>query len=261
MESRLIIFLIGVSGALARCTGDACTAPCSCTAGDSSTDTECTDAGLTAVPCNIKPDANGLYLSNNSISEIAPGDLGALTSLQYLFADHNDLTVLRAGVLPATLGELFMPDNQIATVEAGALPPGIVYIELNNNMLDAVPPLHGVKPSALATLSLTNNSIGPALTRAAFDAVRGANSSALGDINLGGNRIETVDEGTFDDLPALAVYSGRLCLERNPLNCCGLEWLRSMDALDELCPGAATCAAPASVRGKALKKTKGTICP
>ena len=83
---------------------------------------------------------------------------------------------------------------------------------------------------------------------------------ALYDINLGGNRIETVEVNTFDKLPALKLYSGRLCLERNPLNCCGLEWLRAVDALDELCPGRAICAAPLHVQGVALKDTKGKIC-
>ena len=242
----------------AKCSGDACALPCQCDAGDSGTDTECVNGALTAVPCHINRKANGLYLSNNTIQDIVPGDLDGLDQLQYLFADHNRLTVLRKGALSGltSLGELFMPDNRIALVEQGALPSSINYLELNNNTLSAVPPL----PAALATLALTNNSIGPALPRAAFDAVRG-NSSALADIKLGGNRIETVESGAFDGLPGLATYYGRLCLERNPLNCCGLEWLRGMDALDSLCPGEATCDQPRALRGVALKKTSGTICP
>ena len=242
----------------AKCSGDACASPCKCDAGDGGTDTECVDSLLTAVPCHINPKANGVYLSNNTIGDIAPGDLDGLDQLQYLFADHNRLTILRAGALSGltALGELFMPDNRIATVEAGALSPSLTYLELNNNTLGAVPPL----PAGIATLSLTNNSIGPALPRAAFDPARG-NSSALSDINLGGNQIETVESGAFDSLPGLATYYGRLCLERNPLNCCGLEWLRELDALDSLCPGVATCAQPKALRGVALKKTRGTICP
>jgi hypothetical protein len=278
------------------CVGDACHAPCNCTAGDG-TDLECNDAGLTAVPCKINPSANGVYLSNNGIPAIAAGDFGGLADLQYIFLSNNKLTGIDGSALKglSKLGELFAPNNRIATVSDDAFdgldrsadtctphprrptngptsffnprptlrPPfmlnSLAYIELNNNSLTVMPKLKGL--GALTMLSLANNSI------AAVPAGAFGSSPLLTSIELGRNAITTLPKGLFDAVPAMHQYYGRLCLGGNPLDCCGLEWLRdtvaALDATgcaDAFQGGRATCASPAKVRGRALKDTKGTIC-
>ena len=53
-------------------------------------------------------------------------------------------------------------------------------------------------------------------------------AALLSDVKLGGNMITSVAKDAFQGLPELTKYYGRLCLENNPLNCCGLEWLRKV---------------------------------
>ena len=104
-------------------------------------------------------------------------------------------------------------------------------------------------------LSLTNNTI-TAITESDFPS---ADLQLLSSVELSGNEIKTLSKGVFSNLPALQPYTGRLCLGRNPLNCCGLEWLREMQALDSLCDDVAVCASPPRYAGKELKKTRGRL--
>ena len=80
-------------------------------------------------------------------------------------------------------------------------------------------------------------------------------------LKLSGNSIASVSRAAFSSLPLLlqAGAGARLCLGRNPLDCCGLEWMRDLEALDFLCDDKATCEGPGSVRGRALKETEGNI--
>jgi len=257
--SWMMLFNLALLRAAAGCAGDACTAPCTCKNAD---DVECVNAQLTSVPCHIPADSNGVYLSNNSISSVSAGDLANHTALQYLFMDHNLLTEIGddffgGGTLPQ-LGELFAPNNHISSVSPAALRavPMLAYMELNDNELTAVPDLAPLQH--IAMLSLANNKI-RAITNSTFAAV-----STLSSIELQGNQISTVAHAAFATNPILRRYNGRLCLGRNPLNCCGLEWLRELPALDALCDdlgGPATCASPVALAGKALKRTSGTLCP
>lgn len=244
---------------LNACAGDACSSPCICNDGDSGHDVKCVDGTLAAIPCHIPPQANGVYLSNNAITSISRGDLPpALRQLQYIFIDHNRLSSLDGDSFRGltALGELFAPDNEITSVadDTFATNTHLGYIELNNNSLTAVPPLGGL--TNLTMLSLTNNSIAGAITADDFPA---ADLQLLSSIELSGNQITTVSEAAFSKLPALQVYTGRLCLGRNPLNCCGLGWLRKLQALDSLCDAVAVCASPPKYAGKALAKTHGPL--
>lgn len=238
----------------AACSGDACSGPCTCSGGDGQ-DVECNDAKLTALPCHIPPRTPGMYVSNNNITAINPGDLKGLSSLKYLFAAHNQIKTLDRGSLGGlgALGELFLADNQITQVAAAAFDSNteLSYIELNDNRLVSLPP---DLPLSISMLSLVNNSI----TAVDANAFRGR--SKLQSLELGGNKISKLDSATFRDVPLFNKYVGRLCLDRNPLDCCGMEWLREIPALDALCPAKATCAFPVEHRGKALKDIKGRIC-
>lgn len=248
-----LLLLFVASQASSDCSGDACTNPCSCAVPSS---VECTDAGLTELPCNIPDTTNGLYLSSNLMTRFAPGDLDGLPALQYFFADSNKLTALESGALNLPrLGELFIPNNNISIVEKGALGgmPNLGLLVLNNNSLTQMPDVSG-NPS-LTEIALTMN----AISEVPADAFAGCHG--LRSIELGSNAITTLNKSTFSQLPALRLPSGRVCLDGNPLDCCGLEWLRDMGALDSTCTGRATCASPSALAGQALKDTKGELCP
>ena len=107
-ESFTMLFwwlcLLLQTNAAAGCSGEACEKPCACVNGD----VECNDKGITQVPCHIPASADGIYLSNNSIHTIAPGDLSKLGALQYIFMDHNKLTAIDGEMLSglSSLGEL-----------------------------------------------------------------------------------------------------------------------------------------------------------
>ena len=119
---------------------------------------------------------------------------------------------------------------------------------------EQVPPLSGL--SSLARLGMEQNRV-THITNVDF-AIGGV--PVLSDIKLGGNQITTVARDAFKQLGELGKYYGRLCLENNPLDCCGLEWLRAMPSLDALCDGVATCQFPARYKNRPLKQTRGTIC-
>ena len=246
--------LLLLHGARARCEGDAChICNCSQPVGD----VQCRPgAGLTEIPCNIPPETNGIYAVGNLIKDLGDGDLANVTSLQYLFAASNRLTSISANDLSglSNLGELYLQNNSISDIDKTAFSdtPALAYIELSDNRLQNIPSISGMQ--SLRILSLFNNFI----AEVRVDDFQ--NLPQLSDVKLSGNNVITVEKGTFDSLPAMRGYQGRICLDGNPLNCCGLEWLRRLEALDSLCDAKAVCASPKHVAGKALKDTHGTIC-
>ena len=250
----MFVFLLFLRGAGARCKGDAChVCDCSQPVGD----VQCrSSAGLTEIPCNIPRETNGFYAVGNLIENLGGGDLSNASSLQYLFVSSNRLTYIGAKDLLglSNLGELFLQNNSISSVDEMAFfhTPAIGYIELSDNKLRSIPNISGLE--SLTTLSLFNNSITEVRVKDFKNVPR------LRDVKLSGNNVTTVEKGTFDSLPAMRSYQGRICLDNNPLDCCGLEWLRRMEALDSLCNAKTVCASPKHVAGKALKDTVGTIC-
>ena len=247
----LFLFLRGVR---ASCEGDAChICNCSYPVGD----VQCRPGtALTEIPCNVPPGTNGLYAVGNLIKDLGDGDLANATSLQYLFVSSNRLTSINAKDLTGLshLGELYLQNNSISSVDEMAFSDtaSLGYIELSDNKLRSIPNVRGLQH--LSTLSLFNNII-TQVKASDFE-----NLPLLSDVKLSGNNVSTVEKGSFDSLPAMKGYQGRICLDGNPLNCCGLEWLRRMGALDSLCDKQTVCASPKHVAGKALKDTQGIIC-
>ena len=247
----LFLFLRGVR---ASCEGDAChICNCSYPVGD----VQCRPGtALTEIPCNVPPGTNGLYAVGNLIKDLGDGDLANATSLQYLFVSSNRLTSINAKDLTGLshLGELYLQNNSISSVDEMAFSDtaSLGYIELSDNQLHSIPNVRGLQ--SLTTLSLFNNLI-TEVRAADFE-----NVPQLCDVKLSGNNVSTVEKGSLDSLPAMRGYQGRICLDGNPLNCCGLEWLRGMEALDSLCDKPTVCASPKHVAGTELKNTRGVIC-
>ena len=154
------------------------------------------------------------------------------------------------------LGELYLSDNSISSIDADAFLglDNLSYIVLNNNLLTSIPSAVRGLPN-LQMLSLENNHI----TSLNADSFVGL--SNVFSLKLQGNDISAVSDDTFKDIQTFwqPGAGARLCLGLNPLNCCGLEWLRDLEALDFLCDLRATCSGPVHLKGVALKDTSGVI--
>ena len=116
-------------------------------------------AGLSEFPREIfdlAPTLESLDLGGNALSAL-PDDLARLDKLRILFCSNNAFTEL-----PAVLGQcpnlsmIGFKANRIRTVPAKALPPGLRWLILTDNAIEALPPQIG-RCTRLQKLMLAGN--------------------------------------------------------------------------------------------------------
>ncbi|XP_022792613.1 uncharacterized protein LOC111331710 [Stylophora pistillata] len=162
------------------------------------------------------PNPTRLYMSNNNIPTIKPGELDTLTNLQYFTLQQNSITELGANLFQyqTNLRELNLINNAIGVIQSGAF----------NNMgsIQRIY-LQGNEVVFLPTFPKLNN---------------------LDTLNLGNNRIENLGQDCFGGLPKL----GTLHLNNNNFACdCNVynSIVAVINALSQ--SRAATCASPSRV--------------
>ncbi|XP_001364599.2 leucine-rich repeat and fibronectin type-III domain-containing protein 4 [Monodelphis domestica] len=190
-----------------------------------------------------------LTLSRNAINRIGARSFGDLESLRSLHLDGNRLAELGAGSLrgPINLQHLILSSNQLGSIAAGAFDDFLESLEdldLSYNNLRQVPWAGIGAMLVLHTLNLDHNLI-DALPPGAF-----AQLGQLSRLDLTSNRLATLaPDPIFSRGLDTAASPSPLVLSfgGNPLHCnCELLWLRRLARPDDL----ETCASPPGLAGR-----------
>ncbi len=178
----------------------------------------------------------GLYLANEDIRSLQPGDFSDLEALETLYLNNNALVSLPAGVFSdlEALETLYLSGNEFSELPAGAFSDrrlcdlsALQDLSLNGNALVSLPTGLFSDLSALTNLSLNSN----ALSELRADVFSGL--TALDTLWLSENALSSLPAGVFTGLEALTelrlnnnalselradVFSGLSELERLYLN-------------------------------------------
>lgn len=190
-----------------------------------------------------------LTLSRNAITRIGARSFGDLESLRSLHLDGNRLVELGSSSLrgPVNLQHLILSGNQLGRIAPGAFDDFLDSLEdldVSYNNLRQVPWAGIGAMPALHTLNLDHNLI-DALPPGVF-----AQLSQLSRLDLTSNRLATLApdplfsrgrDAEASPSPLVLSFSG------NPLHCnCELLWLRRLARPDDL----ETCASPPALAGR-----------
>lgn len=160
----LLLALLGpAAGAELRCASR-----CTCTGQL----LDCSQLGLTEVPRDLPTWPVYVNLSYNKLTEIDPSAFAELPNLREVRLNNNELTAIPALKSPPHIVSLYLHHNRIRSIEASPLKP---YV-------------------ALETLDLSSNDI--------MEIRSGCFPQGLPikELNLGSNRISTLEPGAFDSL-------------------------------------------------------------
>lgn len=152
---------------------------------------------------NTFVDLLAVYISlrDNKIEAILPGAFKKLTQLERLSLTHNNLKVVQAGVFTnLPIADLTLSHNLIDTIEDVAFVnlPNLKKLRLDSNRIENFFISKIIDdPSRLEILWLHNNFL-KALTNYMLQGL--INLTLL---NVGFNKIETIEEGTFGQTPKL----------------------------------------------------------
>uniref|UniRef100_UPI00358F2AB1 leucine-rich repeat transmembrane protein FLRT3-like n=1 Tax=Myxine glutinosa TaxID=7769 RepID=UPI00358F2AB1 len=180
---------------------------------------------LSAVPLGLPHGLEELRLEDNRITEIAERAFGHLGSLRRLVLDGNLLT-------------------DVATAPGAFLGlPSLVELSLSRNLLTTAPAQ--LPTVTLQRLLMQDNQI----TWVSHDALQGLRQ--LQRLDMSGNRLRTLQRGSFDGLDSL----NQLFARNNPWHCdCNLLWLRNwMRARSSISSRGMTCQSPESVKGLPIR--------
>lgn len=175
-----------------------------------------------------------------------------MTELQTLDLRNNKVAVLATGVFAdlVALRTLVLRDNLLginSNVPGAILLSANVHldiVDMSNNNIESLPPTIFRTLSRLTRLDLAGNpwqDLSPALFESGLSSLTTlyVNTNARG-------RLESLGNGTFSNLPAIT----RIRVAGAHWNCCGLEWLVEVVAVEDLV--GVQCRRPALALGQSL---------
>ncbi|XP_040211133.1 leucine-rich repeat-containing protein 24 [Rana temporaria] len=183
---------------------------------------ECGSKGLKAIPANIHPSTQTVFLQDNAISQIQQQDLSPLLGLQYLYIQNNSISALEPGAFRSQqhLVELALNGNRIHLLNSSIF-KGLEHLRvlyLAGNQITRLVSYTFSDLQRLQELHLQENNI-ESLQDQAFSGL-----SSLALLDLSKNNLRSITRGTLRPLISLQV----LRLTDNPWRCdCALHWLRA----------------------------------
>ena len=165
-----------------------------------------------------------LSLNSNNLTSLSAGEFRAMFQLQKLFIENNKLVFLSNNSFAdlSKLTELYLGYNKLSTLPQGVFEGlvQIVKISLISNLMttlsdDVFIGLHG-----LEWIEMTHNrlKILPKGVFTRYDTVLMSNGSSLNELYLGGNQLEYLPAGIFNDLNMLThlhIYNNNLTILPN----------------------------------------------
>ena len=146
-------------------------------------------------------DVTDLYLADEDIRSLQPGDFSDLEALETLYLNNNALVSLPAGVFSdlEALETLYLSGNEFSELPAGAFSglSALQDLSLNHNALSSLPTGGFSDLSALTNLSLNHNALS-SLPAGVFTGL-----SALKRLYLNNNELSELPADGFTDLSAL----------------------------------------------------------
>ena len=169
-----------------------------------------------------------LYLRNEEISILRPGDFAGLTELAILDLAKNLLTALPADVFSslASLERLNLADNRLTGLPGGVF-SGLLALEtlrLNRNELNSLPAGLLAGLAELREVDLGGNGMS-SLPEGIFVGLL-----KLETLFLDGNQFSTLESGTFEGLTGLKY----LVLQRNRINTLPADIFAGLTALENV---------------------------
>ena len=170
----------------------------------------------------------GLYLANEDIRSLQPGDFSDLEALETLYLNGNALSELPAGVFSdlEALETLYLSGNEFSSLPAEVFTglSALQDLSLNHNALVSLPAGVFTGLSALQDLSLNHNAL-VSLPAGVFTGL-----TALDKLYLNNNELVLLPIDGFDDLEALTY----LILYHNELSSLPAGAFNGLTALDTL---------------------------
>ena len=170
----------------------------------------------------------GLYLANEDIRSLQPGDFSDLEALETLYLNNNELVSLPAGVFSdlEALETLYLNNNELVSLPAGAFSDlsALQDLQLNGNELVSLPAGVFSDLSALQDLALNHNAL-VSLPAGVFSGL-----TALDKLYLNNNELVLLPIDGFEDLSVLTY----LILYHNELSSLPAGAFNGLTALDTL---------------------------
>ncbi|XP_074861934.1 leucine-rich repeats and immunoglobulin-like domains protein 1 [Carettochelys insculpta] len=164
----LLTFLLAALAGPGSGSEPRCASRCTCAAQL----LDCSHLGLTEVPRDLPTWPVYVNLSYNKLTEIDPSTFAELPNLREVRLSNNELTAFPALSSPSRIVSLYLHHNRIRSIQASQLKP---YV-------------------ALETLDLSSNDI-TEIRSGCFPQ-----GLPIKELNLGSNRISTLEPGAFDGL-------------------------------------------------------------
>ncbi len=170
----------------------------------------------------------GLYLADDEIRSLQPGDFSDLEALETLYLNGNALVSLPAGVFSdlEALETLYLSGNEFSELPAGAFSDltALQDLSLNHNALVSLPASVFSDLSALQDLALNHNAL-VSLPAGVFTGL-----TALDKLYLNNNALVLLPIDGFEDLSVLT----HLILYHNELSSLPAGAFNGLTALDTL---------------------------
>jgi hypothetical protein len=142
-----------------------------------------------------------LWLHDNQISSIEPGDFDGLVNVWGLYLNRNRLSNIESGDFSglANLTGLQLEGNQISSIEAGAFNElaNLHWLWLYGNQISSIESGDFSGLASLTELSLGANQI------SSIESGDFSGLASLTVLSLGGNRISSIESGAFSGLASL----------------------------------------------------------
>ena len=180
------------------------------------------------VTAELLAGVTGLYLADDEIRSLQPGDFSDLEALETLYLNGNALVSLPAGVFSdlEALETLYLSGNEFSELPAGAFSDltALQDLSLNHNALVSLPASVFSDLSALQDLALNHNAL-VSLPAGVFTGL-----TALDKLYLNNNALVLLPIDGFEDLSVLT----HLILYHNELSSLPAGAFNGLTALDTL---------------------------
>ena len=182
--------------------------------------------GLTEVPEDIPAQARVVMLDWNAISHIRDGAFRHLTVCEGLYLRNNTLTEVRTGMWEglSSLTKLSLSFNQISTMGAFNTLTSLTSLSLSTNQISTIPVGAFNTLSSLTWLSLSRNQIST-IPVGAFNTL-----TSLTKLYLYQNQISTIPVGAFNTLTSLT----KLHLHQNQISTIPVGAFNTLTSLTSL---------------------------